>query len=80
MQKENLPHLRLKKLIEVLSQYSIKVKFLQGKDMAILDFLSRHQGQDVSSPNEKKSYFFSKHGIVEQYRHSLSIQENTYFS
>ena len=40
------PTLRLKKLIEVLSQYSFKVKFLRGKDMIISDFLSRHPGQD----------------------------------
>ena len=46
------PTLRLKKLIEVLSQYSFKVKFLRGKDMTISDFLSRHPGQDLASPNE----------------------------
>ena len=46
------PTLRLKRLIEVLSQYSFKVKFLRGKDMTISDFLSRHPGQDLASPNE----------------------------
>ena len=44
--------LRLKKLIEVLSQYSFKVKCLRGKDITISDFLSRHPGQDLASPNE----------------------------
>ena len=50
--KRKPPTLRLKKLIEVLSQYSFKVKFLRGKDMTISDFLSRHPGQDLASPNE----------------------------
>ena len=50
--KREPPTLRLKKLIEVLSQYLFKVKFLKGKDMTISDFLSRHPGQDLASPNE----------------------------
>ena len=50
--KREPPTLRLKKLIEVLSQYSFKVKFLRGKDMAVSGFLSRHPGQDFASPNE----------------------------
>ena len=28
------------------------MKFLRGKDMTISDFLSRHPGQDLASPNE----------------------------
>ena len=44
--------LRLKKHITVLSKYTFKVKFLRGKDMKISDFLSRHPGQDLTSPNE----------------------------
>ena len=50
--KREPPTLRLKKLIEVLSQYSFKVKFLRSKDMTISDFLSRHPGQNLASPNE----------------------------
>ena len=50
--KREPPTLRLKKLIEVLSQYSFKVTFLRGKDMTVSDFLSRHPGQDLASPNE----------------------------
>ena len=51
-EKREPPTLRLKKLIEVLSQYSFKVKFMRGKDMTISDFLSRHPGQDLASTNE----------------------------
>ena len=36
--KREPPTLRLKKLTEVLSQYSFKVKFLRGKDMKYLIF------------------------------------------
>ena len=50
--KREHPTLRHKKLIEVLSQYSFKVKFLRGKDKTISDFLSRHPGQVLASPNE----------------------------
>ena len=50
--KREPPILRLKKLIEVLNQYSFKVKFMRGKDMTTSDFISRHKGQDLASPNE----------------------------
>ena len=50
--KREPPTSKPKKLIEVLSQYSFKVKFLRGKDMTISDFLSRHPGQDLASPKE----------------------------
>ena len=50
--KREPPILRFKNLVEVLSQYSFKVKFMRGKDMTISDFLSRHPGQDSASPNE----------------------------
>ena len=63
--KREPPTLRLKKHIEVLSQYSFKVKFLRGKDMTISDFLSRHPGQDLASPNEIIPISFSKQGINE---------------
>ena len=50
--KREPPTLSLMKFIEVLSQYSFKVKFLRGKDMTVSDFLSRHLGQELASPNE----------------------------
>ena len=46
------PTLRLKKLLEILSQYSFNIRYLKGKEMYISDFLSRHPGNDTSSPNE----------------------------
>ena len=45
--------------------------------MIISDFLSRHPGQDLAYPNEIIPISFQSR-CVEQYRHSLSGQENTY--
>ena len=50
--KREPPTLRLKKLLEQVSQYSFTIKFLKGKDMHISDFLSRHADHDTDSPNE----------------------------
>ena len=58
------PTLRLKKLIEVLSQYSFNVKFMRGKDMTISDFLPRHPGQDLASPNEIIPISFQNSGLL----------------
>ena len=50
--KKEPPTLRLKKLLEILSKYSFNIRYLKGKEMYISDFLSRHPGNDTSSPNE----------------------------
>ena len=50
-QKREPPTLRLKKLIENLSEYKFDIYFLKGKEMHISDFLSRHP-DDEDSPNE----------------------------
>ena len=50
--KKEPPTLRLKKLLEILSQYSFNIRYFKGKEMYISDFLSRHPGNDTSSPNE----------------------------
>ena len=44
--------LRIKKLLEQISEYSFKINYLKGKDMNISDFLSRHPDNDEGSPNE----------------------------
>ena len=49
--KRELPTLRLKKLIENLSEYKFDIYFLKGKEMHISDFLSRHP-DDEDSPNK----------------------------
>ena len=52
--KREPPTLRLKKLIENLSEYKFDIYFLKGKEMHISDFLSRHP-DDEDSPNEIKT-------------------------
>ena len=42
--KKEPPTLRLKKMLEQLSQYHFTTRFLKGKEMFISDFLSRHVG------------------------------------
>ena len=49
--KREPPTLRLKKLIENLSEYKFDIYFLKGKEMHISDFLSSHP-DDEDSPNE----------------------------
>ena len=49
--KREPPTLRLKKLIENLSEYKFDIYLLKGKEMHISDFLSRHP-DDEDSPNE----------------------------
>ena len=50
--KKEPPTLWLKKMLEILSQYSFSIRYLKGKEMYISDFLLRHQGNDTSSPHE----------------------------
>ena len=53
--------LRLKKLIEHLSDYKFNIKFLKGKEMHISEFLSRHPDND--SPNEIIPIAFLVHDV-----------------
>ena len=46
--KKEPPILRLKKLIENLSDFKFDIKFLRGKDMFVSDFLSRHPDSEES--------------------------------
>ena len=46
--KKEPPTLRLKKLIENLSDFKFDIKFLIGKDMFVSDFLSRHPDSEES--------------------------------
>ena len=50
--KKQPPTVRLRKLIEHLSDYSFVVKYHKGKDMQVADFLSRHTENDTDDPGE----------------------------
>ncbi len=44
--------LHIQRLLEVCSLYSFTLKYHKGKDMLIMDFLSRHLANDVEDPRE----------------------------
>ena len=50
--KRQAPTLRLRKLIEILSDYSFVVKYHKGSEMHIADFLSRNVDNDTDDPHE----------------------------
>ena len=50
--------LRIKKLIEHLSQYSFVVTYCKSDDMKIAEILSRHPDNDLDSPNEIIPIYF----------------------
>ena len=49
--KTELATPRIKRLLEVLSAYSLNLYYMKGKDMILSDFLSR-QETDKSKPHE----------------------------
>ena len=74
--KKEPPTLRLKKLIENLSEYKFDIYFLKGKEMHISDFLSSHP-DDEGSPNEIIPIAFMLHelGNLEFPDHLLYLEE-----
>ena len=62
--KKEAPTLRLKKLIENLSDYKFNIKFLRGKDMFVSDFLSRHPDNEDSCNDPIISVAFLMKEIV----------------
>ena len=64
--KKEPPTLRLKKLIEILSQYSFTMKFLKGKSMFIADFLSRWTDIDQEATDEIIPISFSLTEVLNQ--------------
>ena len=70
--KREPPTLRLKKLIEHLSDYKFNIKFLKGKEMHISDFLSRHPDNDNDSPNEIIPIAFLVHDVCNVVTRSMS--------
>ena len=75
--KREPPTLRLKKLIEHLSDYKFNIKFLKGKEMHISDFLSRHPDNDNDSPNEIIPIAFLVHDVCNVVTRSMSKKAET---
>ena len=56
---------RIKRLLEVLSQYSFTLYYIKGKDMILSDFLSR-QIEDDSNPHEIITISFNIWEILQE--------------
>ena len=91
--KKEPPTLRLKKLIENLSDYKFDIKFLRGKDMFVSDFLSRHPDNEESCNDpiipvvflmkeivlpEHSHKFMEWLNVLLDTREMLAYKENTY--
>ena len=56
---------RVKRLLELLSSYSLNLYYIKGKDMVLSDFLSRQQGDD-SDPHQIIPISFNMKEILKQ--------------
>ena len=70
--KREPPILRLKKLIEHLSDYKFNIKFLKGKKMHISDFSSIHPDNYNEFPNEIIPVAFLVHDVCNVVARSMS--------
>ena len=62
---------RIKRLLEVLSSYSFNLYYIEGKDMALSDFLSRQPG-DKSDPHQIITISFNMKKILKRnYQNTL---------
>ena len=91
--KKEPPTLRLKKLIENLSDYKFDIKFLRGKDIFVSDFSSRHPDNEESCNDpiipvaflmkeivlpEHSHKFMEWLNVLLDTREMLAYKENTY--
>ena len=91
--KKEPPTLRLKKLIENLSDYKFDIKFLRGKDIFVSDFPSRHPDNEESCNDpiipvaflmkeivlpEHSHKFMEWLNVLLDTREMLAYKENTY--
>ena len=66
---------RIKRLLELLSPYSINLYYIKGKDMVLSDFLSR-QKTDDSNPHELIPISFSLRDQVSDYFYHIDTEIN----
>ena len=55
---------RIKRLLELISSYSINLYYMKGKDMILSDFLSQQKNDD-SNPDEIIPISFDMYQILE---------------
>ena len=61
--KAETANVRIKRLLELISSYSVNLYYLKGKDMVLSDFLSR-QNNDDSNPHEIIPISFNMHTVL----------------
>ena len=66
---------RIKRLLELLSPYSVNLYYIKGKDMVLSDFLSR-QKSDNSNPHELIPISFSLKDQVSDYFYRIDNKIN----
>ena len=66
---------RIKRLLELISSYSFNLYYIMGKDMILIDFLSR-QKHDNSNPHEIIPISFNMQSILhDKYYHIGNLEK-----
>ena len=68
---------RIKRLLEVLSSYSINLYYIRGKDMILSDFLLR-QNVDDSNPHEIIPISFNLRTVLQDKYYNLEKEKEKY--
>ena len=64
--------IRIKRLLELISSYSLNLCYMKGKDMVLIDFLSR-QTNDDSNPHEINPISFNMHQVLQENYYNLGM-------
>ena len=63
--KAELATARIKKLLELISLYSFNLYYIKGKDVILIDFLSRQKHND-SNPHEIIPISFNMYNLLHE--------------
>ena len=77
--KMELVTTRIKRLLELISSYSLNLYYMKGKDMVLSDFLS-WQNNDDSNPNEIIPISFDMYKILDNNRDNFGRYNNNFGS
>ena len=72
--KAELATPRIKRLLELISSYSVNLYYMKGKDMILSDFLSR-QTCDNSNPHEIIPISFNMYNALYENYYSIEIED-----
>ena len=66
---------RIKRLLELISSYSFNLYYIKGKDMVLIDFLSRQNHID-SNPHEIIPICFNMYQVLHKNYYNIGDTEN----